>query len=358
MARSRLTSVARLPLALIRHVDQFGIDPEEILRLAGITVAHRRNPDSRVSLETLLKLWHAVLDRVSGDQAVGIRLGESLQVKELGLVGYTMYFSATLGDALTRLLRYSQIVSLAADFEARDAGDRIEIVLGAHPLLEALRHPSDTRLAFLVGRVRELAGYRLRPIEVRFSYPRPHNLAEHRRVLGSNLVFDQPQTVLVVSKSELDVPIEAADETVVGLPRHACRADQEAARMGPGLCLPCAANDLVRVEQGEPDAPGGCRPDGPQRRDVVSPTPGARTRRSRTVLDGLRKELAIEFLGSRTLAIEEIAFLLGYSEASTFSRAFRRWEGRSPQDYRASRRGTHSGSTCRGERRRRSEPTV
>ena len=357
MARSRLTSVARLPLALIRHVDQFGIDPEEILRLAGITVAHRRNPDSRVSLETLLKLWHAVLDRVSGDQAVGIRLGESLQVKELGLVGYTMYYSATLGDALTRLLRYSQIVSLAADFDARDAGDRIEIVLGAHPLLEALRHPSDTRLGFLVGLVRELTGYPLRPIEVRFTYPRPPNLADHRRVLGSNLVFDQPQTVLVVSKNELDVPIEAADETVAGY--LDTLAERIKTRLGWDQDFASRVRRAIWSELS-----GG----NPTRRNVAHrlglgvASLYRQLRREDTtfeaVRDDLRKELANELLGSRRLAIEEIAFLLGYAEASTFSRAFRRWEGISPQKYRASRRGAHAGSTRRGERQPRSEPTV
>lgn len=357
MARSKLTSVARLPLALIRHVDQFGIDPEEILRVAGITVAHRRNPDSRVSLETLLKVWRAVLERVSRDQAVGIRLGESLHVRELGLVGYAMYFSASLGDALTRLLRYSQIVSLAADFEARDAGDRIEIVLGAHPLLEALRHPSDTRLAFLVARVRELTGYPLRPIEVRFTYPRPHNLADHRRVLGSNLVFDQPQTVLVVSKSELEVPIEAADETVAGYLDTLAEQVMKPLGWDQGFAS--------RVQRAIWSELSGGNPTRQRVADRMGLSGATLYRRLRgedttfgTVLDGLRKELAIEFLGSRTLAIEEIAFLLGYSEASTFSRAFRRWEGRSPQDYRAARRGTRSGSTRRGEGRRRSEPTV
>jgi AraC-like DNA-binding protein len=327
-----MTSLARIPLQLLAGAEQYGLDPRELAVLAGIGPGELDEPDARVPMSKIWTLWRLMIERIP-DPSLGLHLGKQTQVRDLGLVGYTVYHSKTLRDALERICRYSRIVTEALVVRVVEDEERSKFIVERAPRLDALLHPVDARLASALAVAREITGEPVIPIEVCFPHPSPEELGEYRKFFECRLTFDQPESVLVFRRSDFDRPVAFADETLTGY------LDTLADEMLKTLDNAVSFGERVRRAIWY-DLSGGK----PSVRQVATQLGvSARTLQRRleeqgtsfaNELDGLRHEMAIRLLRDRTLAVYEVAFLLGYSEPSTFYRAFRRWERRSPQEYR------------------------
>ena len=104
MTDYELTNLARIPLLMLEYAERFGIDRGELLRLASITPATLADPDTRLPMSALVRLWRVILERQE-DNAIGVRIGSTCRVTRLGLVGYVMYYSSDLLEALHRFSR-------------------------------------------------------------------------------------------------------------------------------------------------------------------------------------------------------------------------------------------------------------
>ena len=104
MADLELTGLARIPLHMLNHVEEVGLDRVELMHAAVIDEAELRDPDARIPVSKIWNLWRIVIERVP-DPALGVRMGAAARVREFGIVGYTMLFSATLRGAFERLAR-------------------------------------------------------------------------------------------------------------------------------------------------------------------------------------------------------------------------------------------------------------
>jgi AraC-like DNA-binding protein len=332
MAQTELTGLARLPLILTYLAEEHGIDREEFLRAAGIGENELSDPDARVPLFKIWSAWRILIDRVP-DKALGIHFAEATATGRFGIVGYAMYYSRTLLEALQRLARYSRIVSEALRYELTMETDRGLITIQGSPRFDALRHPIDARLAGLVAGARRITHDDVSPAEVHFPYDRPENTAEHQRFFKAPLEFAQPHAMLVYHMRDLERPIRAADETLAGY------LDKFAEETVRSLASRGTLTDKVRraiwteLSGGQPTLQRiasvlGVSDRTLQRRLQQEGTTFAR------VLDAFRQEMAAHLLRDHSLAIYEVAFLLGYAEPSTFYRAFRRWKGTSPQEFR------------------------
>jgi AraC-like DNA-binding protein len=330
-----MTGLARIPIGLIdKAARRYGLDREELIRLAGLTPTELDDPDSRVSLAKIWTLWRVVIDKAP-DPWLGLHLGAETAVRELGLVGYAAYHSQTLHAAFERVARYSRIVNEALVAHMIDHEDRGSFAVDKAPRLDALRHPIDGRLASVWAVARELTGVDVTPLEVRFPYPRPADTSELARVFGCSMQFDQPESMIVFSRTDLDREVVHADETLSGY------LDKLAIDSLKTLDEDVSFRQRVRraiwseLSGGKPSVRQIARKLGVSPRTLQRRLEEERTSFA-AELDGLRHEAASSLLEDRSLAVYEIAFLLGYSEPSTFYRAFRRWKRISPQEFRRS----------------------
>jgi AraC-like DNA-binding protein len=332
---NRGTVLARFPLLLLERAEGLGLERRVLLREAGLTQEELDDPDGRIHLKKSLTLWRTVLGAID-DPDLGLRLGATIKVQDIGLVGYTMLHSATLGDALRRLTRFSRILD-------EDYPPRIEIS-GPHAAYSfevlpeqkaAMARLSDVDLAAHVAVMRELTGTELVPVEVHFPYAiPPSDLIAHRRFFRAKLRFDEPVHRIILEKKALALPIHAADED---LGRY---LDEYAERVLQDLGSPKSLLEKVEramwaeIKEGRPTVDNVAH--------ALAMSPRTLQRRLReegtsfaASLDGFRKDMATSLLKDHELAIYEVAFLLGYSEPSTFYRAFRRWTNVSPREFRA-----------------------
>ena len=333
-----LTGLVRLPLGLLDGAEKMGLDREELMRACDLTVEELANPDDRVPVVKIWQLWNAVIQRLD-DPALGLKLAAGFHARGLGLIGYGMHHSDTLRDALRRFERFSHIISEAVQIRIEESDSTFTIVAVASHRFGRLRHPLDARLAALFKMSCELTGQEIVPIEVRFSYPRPAQTTEHQRVFRCPLRFDASEEALVLRRADADLVIETADETLGGYLDRL--AEEIVASLGQKGSWIQEVRRMMweQLCSGQPTV----------ERIATALSMGPRTLQRRLseegvsfsrVLEDLRRVMAERLLHDRELAIYEIAFLLGYSEPSTFHRAFRRWYGVTPLEYRHSPRFT------------------
>jgi AraC-like DNA-binding protein len=331
----RPTVLTRVPIHLLEQAAHLGADRRKLMTRSGISPQELGDPDGRIPAVKLWYLWQEVIRQVP-DPALGIVLGETLQDPSwFGLVGYTLAFSRTVGAALERLARYSRIVgeTIGIEVEARD--DRACISLVTDPQFELLRHPIDNRLASILRSLRSLSGRSLTPLAVEFPYPRPKNLSEHRRFFQAPLHFGASRAALHMRKEDLMLPVVRADETLATyLDRLASRQLKE---LGAGTMTERVGRVLwFELSGGTPSL------------HRIAERLGVSTRSLqrhlqeegnpfRDLMDEFRREMAVRLGSVRNLSVQEVAFVLGYADSSSFHRAFRRWYRTSPRKLRRTR---------------------
>jgi AraC-like DNA-binding protein len=316
------------------HAEERGLDRDEVMAATGITEANISDPDSRVPLIKTWNLWRVLIDRLP-DELLGLHVGASVEVREFGLVGYVMYYSPTLADALHRLARYSHIVSEAAQFDFKMDERHGWLTFDNSLRFVELRHPVDAAMAMIVRAARDLTETDVVPVEARFPFSSPAELYEYKKFFRAPLEFDRPRSVVILEKEDLARPVKAADET---LGKY---LDTLAEDVLNNLAEKGTFSDRVRravwteLSHGPPNLKSTASALG-----VSVRTLQRRLREEKTsfveVVETMRRTLALKLLRDPNLAVYEVAFLLGYSEPSTFYRAFRRWEATSPHEYRRS----------------------
>jgi AraC-like DNA-binding protein len=282
-----------------------------------------------------IDLWRFVLEAMD-DPNIGLQFASRTTLQDTGLLGYVMMHSATLGEALDVFTRFFRLwrEEPLPHFEARTRRIAVGWTSGlAPPTLE--RPLSDWALSGTLALLREVTGTELRPLEVHFSYSSHGlDLSLARRYFGAQLRFEQPGAELILRKGDLELPSRKANHDLAGYLRRYAEQVIES--------MPSGGTVTSRVEQALRQGLDKGRlalDDVASRLAMSRRTLQRRLREEGTSFGSLReafrRHLAIDLLRDKTLAIYEIAFLLGYSETSNFYRAFRRWEGSSPRRFRA-----------------------
>jgi len=322
----RIGPVAALPDVL----SDLGIAPRRAFARAGVKLAAFRNPESRISYEALGRLF-AASGALTGCRHVGLLIGERFALKDLGVVGYLMRNSRTVGDALRSLL---------LNLHLQDRG-AVPVLLKLEPSsvllgysiykhdIAATAQMYDAAVTIGFRILQEIGGPTWRPLAVNLAHQRPKDVRPYRRVFGPNVRFDAEVSGIAFASSWLDHSIAGADpalhELITGSIKLGTRpiafSEQVQSVLHPMvLSGTSAAEDVARLF------------------GVHERTLRKRLRAEQTTLHRLisqtRFELAQQLLKYTQLPTSEIATALRYADLSTFSRAFRKWAKMSPRQYR------------------------
>jgi AraC-like DNA-binding protein len=171
------------------------------------------------------------------------------------------------------------------------------------------------------------------PVEVRFRHPSPERLDEHRRFFRAPIHFDDRVTALVVRRELLAAPLVRSDPGLCAVLER--QVHETLARIPKVNALSERVRHLIArdLTTGEPHARAIAAALHMSPRTLQRQL-GHEGTTLRALVDDLRRDLAGRYLSERKIAIAEVAFLLGFSEASAFHRAFKRWSGTTPAEYR------------------------
>jgi AraC-like DNA-binding protein len=197
------------------------------------------------------------------------------------------------------------------------------------------RHVAEFIVAAWLVVARQATGRHLVPIEASFRHAAPGDLTEHRRFFGARVRFGGAANGLVLPRRLLDLPLVAAEPGLTAVLERHMRTLAER--------MPTVESLSARVRQIVAGAlPEALGEEAVARRLRISRRTLQRQlavegTSFRAVFDALRRDLATRYLHEREIGVAEVAFLLGFSEASAFHRAFRRWCGTTPASFRGSR---------------------
>jgi AraC-like DNA-binding protein len=327
-----LTISRRIVKQLMLAFSGIGLDTDAILAKCGLTREDLARLDERVPLALQYRVWEAAR-QATGQSGIGVRVGELARIEMFGVLGYVVRSSATMGDALLRTARYLRLLSEAFDLTLDVDGDRAVLECrSAHP---GQVHPEATELmlTMLVVLSAQITGSSLGEGEVRFAHDAPSDRSHHERVFGTRFRFGCCESSLIFRSETLNLPIKTEDSKLRVI------LEREAEHLL--LALPTPETYTGRVQKllaaelrgGNPLAENvaaqfGIRPKTLSRRLKEEGTS------HRELLDSLRRDLAGRYLVASDMGITDVAFLLGFSDASAFNKAFKRWTGSSPQAYR------------------------
>ncbi|MCA9726635.1 MAG: AraC family transcriptional regulator [Candidatus Eisenbacteria bacterium] len=311
-----------------------GHDPAPLFMAAGIPLpSEGEDPDARIATPAVLTLLDAAAS-ATGDPNLALHIAQSAEVASYDLHAYAFLSSRNLGDGFDRLCRYQRLIHDTTRVVRERRGHR-QVIRHLLPGGGAIpRHSAEFLIGSWVRFARLATQTQWAPGEVRFAHPAPPDAAEHARFFLSPVRFGTGENAIVADDAALAIPCTAAES---GLSAMLDRVADEAMRKMPES--PDSVADRVRrallpeLRGGEP-TPAAAAAHMRVSVRTLQRQLAAEGTTFRDLLDQLRHELAIRHLESSRHAIGEIAFLLGFAEVSTFHRAFKRWAGKSPSEYR------------------------
>ena len=312
-----------------------GIPREVLLAAADIGEASLRDPDGRLPIAAVTALWLAIAKHDS-DPGFGVRAGMKLRVRQLGLVGYVACFSATLREALTRFERYGRLVTEEVEFQLHETRPEGMFVVRRVAPGPDQSFAQDYALAGALQVSRELTGVEIIPKEVTFTYAQPSTIAQHRQHFRCPLRFGQPAAAITFREQDLGLPIARADETLAGYLSDHAEVVLGSLVRGATFRQSVRAAIWSALADGKPSLERVARA-----LDVAPRTLQRRLAAEGTSLQGeieqIRQTMGTAMLRDHSYSVDEVAFLLGYSEPSAFYRSFKRWTGTTPGHYRTAK---------------------
>jgi AraC-like DNA-binding protein len=311
---------------------QLGADVEAIVARAGLSMQDLQDPDLRIPIEHAIVLSAIAAESVQ-DEAFGLHLAELYRPGVFGVLDYLAYSSRTLHEALVYLCRYNRLLQDAAETLLEIEGDRVVIWQRVLPGVFLPAALAEHAMANLIVIGRALTGADLVPLEVHFTHAAPPYAAEHARIFKTAVTFGSTRDAIVLATRDLERPLSHADPNLCSiLDRHARtlleglpHVPQFSSRVREIVALELKAGALNAERMASLLA-------------MSTRTLQRRLKEENTtfedLVDDLRKTLTARYLEDPQMSVEQVALLVGYSEASAFRRAFRRWYGTSPTTYR------------------------
>jgi AraC-like DNA-binding protein len=322
-----------------------GAEAHDLYRAVSLDPSLLNDPDNRIPFAQLVRLYEEAA-RITGDRDFGLHIGEASHPRLWDVLGYSFMNSPTLGEAINPLFRYLGVWTDGATLTTHQmTGARSISRLEYHYEIddcdpEARRQDCEKTFSVIVCAGRMVTAVDWVPVEVCFQHRAPANTSEHHRIFRSPVRFKSPANTLSIGSESMDLPLKAAEPGLCAvLDRH---AEEMLASLQVRDGLIHRVRGLLRDELkgGDPGLEGVARHLAMSPRSLQRKLTDEGTS-YKILLDEMRRELSMRYLQQSEVAISEVAYLLGFSEHSAFDRAFRRWAGLSPKDYRSTirRRG-------------------
>ncbi len=314
-------------------LDALGYRSQTLLTDSGIAPSTLREVDGRVPQSRVMLLWQRAV-AASRDEQLGLHLAQSAPLESFEVHCYALLGSLTLRDAYRRACRYQRLIHETTLLELVD--DDAQAIL-RHSLPDGRSvpcHPAEFLVALWVRFGRLIAGNDWSPRLIRFAHKAPEDLSEHQRLFRCPLRFESGSTAMHVANDVLDAPNLRADPALVGMLDRYADALLERMPARNTLGGQVRAWLLAELVAGEPTAGAAAKALNMSVRSLHRALSEEDTS-FRGLLELLRRERAASLLGNPRYSIGEVAFLLGFSELSSFYRAFKRWNGMTPAAFRA-----------------------
>jgi AraC-like DNA-binding protein len=313
---------------LWKIIESYGHDPAAVFARVGLTHDMLLKQGARVPYKTVRRLWDEATLLIK-DPCLGLRAAKFWHPSHFNALGYAWLASSTLREALSRLDRYIHLLSHDIDVSMEDTAEGLTFTL-SNSLENTIR--MDYSMATVMAMCRLNFGPNLKPVAARFIHPEPSCGEKYFAFFKGPVYFDAVSDSLTLKKDD-------ADKVLPGGNPHLAELND---RIIVRYLAAHNKDDIVhRVQTAIIDLlPSGLISDEKVAQQVYMSVRSLQRKLQqsgtsfRKLLDRTREELARQYICDDAVDLTEIAFLLGFSEHSAFSRAFKRWTGQTPSGMR------------------------
>ncbi len=314
-----------------------GADRATLLSRSALNGEMMDDQDARIPLGTWQVLIHAAAE-LTGDPAIALHYATGTRIEQISIVGLITHSCASMADSMAQLNRYAKLM---IEVDVMDRGERFTVdttggevwIVDNRPDPNAF--PEITEIAFgrFIGEFRRHFPDAEFAKEIQVTWPPPAHAAAYGEILRVPVTFNHHRNALRMAPEWLTVPFDETSSYVFGI--FAERADALMAELERAQSMRgrIEAHILPLLHRGDIGMDAVASDLGMSRQTLY--------RRLRdegitfaTLLDDLRHRMAADYLRARKVSVNQTAYLVGFSESSSFVRAFRRWTGMTPLEFR------------------------
>jgi AraC-like DNA-binding protein len=332
VSHSRIRAVAATGIA--KMILEYGGNPERVFWDAGLKARDLELPLNQLALRDYCALLEAAA-RQTNVEAFGLLFAGRAGCRLMGDLGALALNHPILGAAISAICQYFVAIQERSRLSLSRNQDQVilEYRICDRRIVDS-RQDAELTIGSLLSFLRRCLGSNWSPDEIRFGHPARDATSAPYDLLGAPVLFDQPENAVIFNISTLSRPVPGSDPAKIPLlARHLARLSHDS--------FQTEFVDRVQEEVRRTLPEGNARFEEVAARLGMTPITLYRRLRDQGVefsdlIRGCRYESALGFLRDPELPLTEVALLLGYSELSSFSRAFRQWMGVSPTRFRRS----------------------
>lgn len=326
---STLSSVAHM---VAQTLESYSVDSAAIFKQVDIDLDKLHDPDARIPTVAMQKVWHMAVE-ATGDPCFGINVAKNIQPTAFHGLGFSWIASSTLRDALERLCRYSKVLVSAGGIVLQEQNEGTYLCLKIPPLYGRLVDASiDAGLGMFVQMCRLTVGSQFSPVRVELQREAPACVDRLLEFFDCPIDFTAAENRIFFSNEVLNKTLATAN------PALARVNDQVVTEY---LARFCHGNITNRVRACIIE----CLPSGVPTQSLIANTLHVSVRdlqrklqsedtNFKQLMNDVRQQLAEQYLKEPHRSIGEITYILGFTEPSNFTRAFKRWTGDNPKAFR------------------------
>ena len=327
------TTLATSALSIWRALESYGIDPADMFSRAGLDPNKLYDPNARYRDSKLYTLWQLSLE-ATRDPNIGLRVASFWHPSTAHALGYAWLASATLKDALERTVRYFRLMTDKERLTLEESDEEFRLIF-ENPVTDypTANEDIDASFAVLINLCRMCHGESFNPLRITMRRPQPPDPVPFAEQFRSPIQYSGNQDSVSFDRVDAQTPLPTANSEVARanekiVQDYLARFDRSSVAM------------QVRARLTEQLSSGHATQDSVAGALHMSLRSLQRRLKNegtsyKGLVDETRRELAAHYMAESHLSINEITYLLGFSEPSNFSRAFRRWTGKSPSAYRS-----------------------
>ncbi len=307
-----------------------------LFKEAGIPYQSTSDPSCRIEAHKIFKLMQLAV-KATDNPSFGLIVACNFQPAHFHALGFSLYSSNSLYDFCLRLVRYFKLLSDNVRHHLYEDNEHFRLVIeliNPRASLESL----DGWIGAIVHMCRNIYRPDFAPLKLELERPQPDSHAEDfERFFRAPVMFSAPTNTLYIAKADMLAPLPSGspelarrnDEVII---EHLARLDREdivhqvASKiielLPTGECSRDRVASLLRIS----------------RRKLHNKLEQKNTS-YQEILENLRSDLARQYIDQKNISLSEITYLLGFTDTSNFARAFRRWTGVSPSQYRKQSEG-------------------
>jgi AraC-like DNA-binding protein len=314
------------------YLDSLQVDIDAFLRSLDIEPETVRSPDAYIPVETYLRIQDGAAEHIH-DPYLGLHMGEFAQPGSWSILGYLMMNCKTLSEAFEKSGRYQRIIGNMIDARIEIGLGKLRAVYFTPPHAPQMsRHCFESTFSSSVRLARTLSGLPLNPLEVTFTYPEPESRAEYERIFNCPVHFGQRDNSMTLDMRMGNLPVRMANPAL--LEHFEKYAQDFIAQMERNNATTQAVTRIILARLDDE----ALSIEKVAREMAIS----VRTLQKRLENEGvvfsdllrnIRQRLAKKYL-RENYSVEQITYLLGFSEPSVFRKSFKKWLGVTPREYR------------------------